>query len=274
MAMPLPRYDSPTLPAAYDDFLVPRCFAPWGELLLSKTGVASGDRVLDVATGPGTLARIAARRTGPQGRVVGTDPSIPMLSIARAKPAIPGSAPIEWIESSADPLAVRDAQFDVVVCHQALQYVPDRRAALAEMRRALAVGGWCGVAVWAPLERCTLWSPMGEALEQSGLGELLPLLRAPYTWNAPDELRVAMHDVEFADVVVETLSLPAVFEGGVDQVLAALEATPLAAELAKLAPETRSAFEEAARRAYEPLTDRGRVRAAMVSSFGIGRKAG
>lgn len=103
--------------------------------------------VLDVATGPGTVARLAARRIGPDGRVVATDISRPMLDVASSKPPLPNAAPITYIESPAAPLAVESALFDAVFCHQGLQFFPDRLAALAEMRRALKPGGVLAVAV-------------------------------------------------------------------------------------------------------------------------------
>ncbi len=51
--------------------LVPVVFEPWAEVLLDAVGVTAGDRVLDVASGTGVVARAAARRAGPQGRVCG-----------------------------------------------------------------------------------------------------------------------------------------------------------------------------------------------------------
>src|SRR5262249_49218459 len=94
----------------------------------------------DVASGPGTVARVAAKRIGPGGRVVATDISRPMLDVANSKPSSPASAPITYIESPAAPLGVESAAFDFVVCQQGLQLFPDRLAALGEMRRALKPG--------------------------------------------------------------------------------------------------------------------------------------
>ena len=47
---------------AYDEILVPRLFDPWAEVLLDEVGVVPGASVLDVACGPGTVARRAAGR--------------------------------------------------------------------------------------------------------------------------------------------------------------------------------------------------------------------
>jgi ubiquinone/menaquinone biosynthesis C-methylase UbiE len=112
------QFTSSSVPGAYDEYLVPRLFAPWAEVLLDAAKVRSGDKVLDVATGPGTVGRAAALRVGTQGHVVGTDISAAMLAIARSKPPAQNSARIEYVESPAAPLRVPSASFDVVVCNK------------------------------------------------------------------------------------------------------------------------------------------------------------
>ncbi len=109
----------------------------------------SEEAVLDVATGPGTVARIAAARARSTGRVVGIDISAPMLEVARGKPAEPGAAPLEFLERHAHDLQFPDASFDVVLCQQGLQFFPDQIAALPEMHRVLKPSGRVGIAVWA-----------------------------------------------------------------------------------------------------------------------------
>jgi SAM-dependent methyltransferase len=79
---------SGTTMAAYENELVGPMFVPWGEHLLDRVGVHEGESLLDVACGPGTVARLAADRVGHSGSVVGCDQSGEMLSIARAKGAV------------------------------------------------------------------------------------------------------------------------------------------------------------------------------------------
>ena len=59
--------------SAYDEILVPRLFIPFADVLLDEVGVSPGLKVLDVACGPGTVARKAAIRLGPSGRVTACD---------------------------------------------------------------------------------------------------------------------------------------------------------------------------------------------------------
>jgi ubiquinone/menaquinone biosynthesis C-methylase UbiE len=99
--------------------------------LLDECNLGPNVAVLDVATGPGTVARLAAKRIGPGRRIVATDISRPMLDVANSKPSSPDSAPITHIESPAAPLGVESAAFDFVVGQQGLQFFPDRLAALS-----------------------------------------------------------------------------------------------------------------------------------------------
>jgi ubiquinone/menaquinone biosynthesis C-methylase UbiE len=110
------QFDNVSVPKAYDEFFVPRLFEPWAELLLDEVDLQPGEAVLDVATGPGTVARLAAARVGSQGRVVAADISPQMLDVARAKPALTGAAPIEYLQSPAAPLAIQPGTFNAVLC--------------------------------------------------------------------------------------------------------------------------------------------------------------
>src|SRR5947207_11643780 len=98
------QFTNPSVPKAYDEFFVPRLFAPWASLLLNEVELRPGDRVLDVATGPGTVARLAAQRVGSGGRITAADIAEPMLDVARSKPHPSNAAPIEYVLSPAAPL--------------------------------------------------------------------------------------------------------------------------------------------------------------------------
>ena len=144
-----PVFSEDSSATTYREIHLPRIFAPWAGVLLEIVPTLPDDSVLDVATGPGTVALQAARLAGAHGRVVGVDFSPAMLRIARAWPAEPGAAPIEYIESSAMSMPLPDATFDVAYCQQGLQHMSDPFAALREMRRLLKVDGRIGVATWS-----------------------------------------------------------------------------------------------------------------------------
>lgn len=69
---------------AYDQYKVPRLFEPLARLFLDRVPLRVGSRVLDVACGSGVVARLAAPRVAPSGKVVGLDLNEEMLAVARA----------------------------------------------------------------------------------------------------------------------------------------------------------------------------------------------
>src|SRR5215213_5011195 len=81
----------------YERYMVPPLFAPAAEHLLAVARLRPGERVLDVGTGTGIVARLAAPNVRPTGTVTGLDTSPAMLSVARAMAASEGSA-IDWYE--------------------------------------------------------------------------------------------------------------------------------------------------------------------------------
>src|SRR3989442_3059470 len=118
---------------AYETIFLPRIFIPWGKRLIERAQLQPKDTVLDVATGPGTVARLAAERLGSGGRVVGTDISPAMIAIANGKPPIPGGAALEYVVSPAAPLAGPRPAFGVGTCHPGPPFFPDRGPPIAGM---------------------------------------------------------------------------------------------------------------------------------------------
>ena len=266
------KFDHAAVPARYEELLVPRLFRPWAALLLDQLQLHAGEVVVDVATGPGTLAGMAAERVGSLGKVIATDISAPMLQVARSKPSLAASAPIEYLECAAAPLLVPGEVADVVVCQQGLQFFPDRREALREMCRVLKPGGRLGIAVWSNLESCTIWSVFHSVLGTAGLDGLAQLILAPFSWGSLESLREAVTSAGFRQVVASTRSLPIVFEGGDSQVFDALFAQPVGPSIQALPDATRQRLRTAIAKQVAPMMADGRVQGTMTSHLAIAEK--
>ena len=109
------------------------------QLVRGALDVARGERVLDVGCGPGFYVAELLERVGPDGSVVGIDSSKPMLAVAAHRSE--GHDNVAFHEADATSLPVEDASIDAALSVQVLEYVADVPAALAEMYRALRVGG-------------------------------------------------------------------------------------------------------------------------------------
>jgi ubiquinone/menaquinone biosynthesis C-methylase UbiE len=265
------QFTVPSVPQAYEAFLVPRLFEPWARLLLDEAQLMPAQVVIDIATGPGTVARCAARLLGPSGRIVATDIARPMLDIARAKPASATMAPIEYVESPAAPLSAPTGAFDVALCQQGLQFFPDRLSALREMKRVLKPGGRLVVAVWAAIERNPVFAAFFTALRATTTAELSELMLAPFSWHSTAELKMAAEEAGFHDVRVLTRSLAMVFEQGVEQTVRAFSATPVSPGVAALSQHVQDTFFARLRSELAPLVVDGKVVGEMVSNLILAR---
>ena len=117
----------------------------------------SGQDLLDVGCGPGTITRDLARIVAP-GRVLGIDSSAEVV----AQAAVDGGA--EFAVGDAYDLDLEDESFDVVHVHQVLQHLTDPVRALAELRRVLRAGGL--LAVRESDYGGFFWAPASAALER------------------------------------------------------------------------------------------------------------
>ncbi|WP_433598123.1 methyltransferase domain-containing protein [Nocardia sp. CA-135953] len=121
--------------------------------LVEKSGAASGHQVLDVGAGPGILARLLAERVGPNGHVVGLDPSEPMVRFATKKSKRHPNT--EFRVGYAQAIDAPDGAFDTVTATFAMHHVPeeDRLPTVAEMYRVVRPGGRLLIADLHPQER-------------------------------------------------------------------------------------------------------------------------
>jgi ubiquinone/menaquinone biosynthesis C-methylase UbiE len=120
-----------------------RGFEPiYRERVVQLAGLATGESVLDVGCGTGTLAIAAKRRVGPTGKVVGIDASPEMTARARVK-ATKAALDIHFRMAAAEALPFSDATFDAVLSTTVLHCLPDhaRRQCISEMVRVLKPGG-------------------------------------------------------------------------------------------------------------------------------------
>lgn len=106
--------------------------------------LSSGQSLLDVGCGPGSITVDLARRVAP-GRVVGLDVAESIVDVARQAVQDASLTNVKIETGSVYELDFEDATFDVVFAHQVLQHLTDPVAALREMRRVTVRGGLVAV---------------------------------------------------------------------------------------------------------------------------------
>ena len=237
--MSLPSYamNQSSFPEMYEQFLVAPLFRPWAERILDELKPGPGDRLLDIACGTGIVARVARERMGPAARIVGIDISADMIAVARR------IAPeIDWREGNAAALPLREGeQFDFVVCHQGLQFFPDKKAAAAEMRRALAPGGKLAVATWRPVDEV----PFFRDLTHVGERHLGPIVDQRHSFGDAAALEAVLREAGFRDVQSRTQAHTHRFEDGAPLLrMNAMALVGMSAAGKGMAPEERQRMAE------------------------------
>jgi arsenite methyltransferase len=101
----------------------------------------AGERVLDLGSGGGFDAFLAARQVGPTGRVIGVDMTPEMIALARRNAAKAGLNEVEFRLGDIERLPVDDGTVDVIMSNCVINLAPNKPAVFREAFRVLAPGG-------------------------------------------------------------------------------------------------------------------------------------
>jgi ubiquinone/menaquinone biosynthesis C-methylase UbiE len=181
---------------------VPAIFGPWARVLIDLASPKPGMHALDAACGTGAVARMMAPAVGSTGRVVGLDFDPAMIAVAREL-----APDIEWQQGDLQSLPFADESFDVAICQQGLQFLPDRPAGLRQLHRVLRPAGRLVLGIWSDLAK----SP-GQARLFEALGAVLNKdMSSPPAWSLTDaaEIRTLVASAGFADIEMTQRTLHA-----------------------------------------------------------------
>jgi ubiquinone/menaquinone biosynthesis C-methylase UbiE len=183
----------------------------WSRLVsvefLGWLAVPPGARWLDVGSGTGALTEAVLVCCAPE-QVVGVEPSGAFREYAQAHVPDPRA---EFRAGDAQSLPVDDGAVDVVVSGLVLNFVPDRAAALAEMRRAARAGGTVAAYVWDYPGEMQLMKHFWAAAVALDPGALSLDEAARFEFCRPEPLRSLFADAGLDDVDVRPIVVPTDF---------------------------------------------------------------
>lgn len=217
------------------------------EALVQAVGVRNGDRLLELAAGPGALGGRWSELVGTTGQVVISDLAPGMVEAARKRNA--GRENVEVALLDASFIGQPDGSFDVVVCRMGLMFTSDPAVAFGEIRRVLRAGGRFAALTWAGIEHNPWVSCVGTAAMMNGLVTGGPPVGPGGMFSLGDPALVAAlaKDAGFVDVAVE--EFPTTFEAdSIETHVARVSALagPLAAAFAAATPEQLAAVRHTA----------------------------
>ena len=113
----------------------------WMRPVLDRVGIRPGERVLELGPGPGAFTVDAARRVGPEGRLVVVDIQPEMIAQVEKRVWEAELTNVETHVADAYHLPLEDESVDRAFLVTVLPEIPDQARALAELRRVLKPGG-------------------------------------------------------------------------------------------------------------------------------------
>ena len=122
------------------------------DLLLARSAVAPGEKVLEVGCGTGAATVPLAEAVGGTGEVVGIDISEPMLAAARERISQSGLRNITLLRADAQVHAFEPNRFDLIASRFGVMFFADPVAAFRNLLGAMRPGGRLCFACWASLE--------------------------------------------------------------------------------------------------------------------------
>jgi ubiquinone/menaquinone biosynthesis C-methylase UbiE len=140
---------------------------PVHEWMVEHLEPRAGQRVLEIAAGPGDTGFLAAKRLG-NGRLVSTDIAPAMVDAARKRGAELGVTNADYRVLDAQAMDVPDASFDGILCRWGFMLMPDPAASLRECRRVLVPGGRLSFAVFTGPEENPFASLPARILIEAG----------------------------------------------------------------------------------------------------------
>lgn len=194
--------DASAMAAFYESAMVPGLFEPWAADLADRLSLRPSDHVLDVACGTGALTAAIAARLGDGGRVLGTDLTPAMIALAQRKQI----SRAEFRVGDAVNQPVGTGEFSAVVCQQGLQFVPNRSAAMAEMRRALQSGGCLAVSCWTSIEEQPPFAAFSDALRAQSWHQEVAAMAVPFSLSTTEELAELAESHGFEDLDIQRVT--------------------------------------------------------------------
>jgi ubiquinone/menaquinone biosynthesis C-methylase UbiE len=245
--------------------------------LVELAEIKPGSRVLDIATGIGEPSITAANQVGKNGRVLATDISSQMLTIAKERVASLGLLNvIEFREGDVETIELQSSSFDAVLCRWGLMFLPDLKAGLTNINRSLKEGGHLAASVWAAPAQDTLSDvTMKIVMKETNSPPPPPGTPGPFSLSDENTLKNTFLTSGFKNLALERISVSFDFDSPADFTSFILETScPLLKMITNQILERRGEIKKAVTEVAKSYTDNitGKVKFGNEAILIVGKK--
>ncbi|HEY1778330.1 MAG TPA: methyltransferase domain-containing protein [Solirubrobacteraceae bacterium] len=177
--------------------------------MIDAAALAPGQRVLDLAGGPGEVGFLALPLIQPGGTLISSDGSEAMVEIARERATALGLTDIEFRVLGGEWIDLELASVDAVLCRWGYMLMVDPAAALRETRRVLRSGGRLALAVWDSRDE-NPWSaiPNNVVIEHGLAQPPVPGTPGPFVLGDRELVASMLEDAGFTDIEIDAVEVP------------------------------------------------------------------
>jgi len=242
-----------SIPAIYDQYMVPLIFAPYARLVAERAAELRPHHILETAAGTGVVTE-ELHRVLPDAEIIATDLNVPMLEQAARRL---NASNVSFQPADAQSLPFNDASFDLVVCQFGVMFYPDKVRANAEARRVLRDGGRYMLVIWDRVEHNLATMAAGRAVGDLFPGDAVRFYeRVPFRYHDVAEIERDLLAAGFTDIEYETVELSSRAASARDAAIALVQGTPVRSDIEQIDPSMlgrATDVAEAALRHYEGL---------------------
>ena len=257
-----------SVPALYEQLLVPLIFKPYAEDLARRMAARRTASLLELAAGTGVVTRALASALPASTAIIATDLNPAMLEEAAKHPI---ARPVKWQKADACAIPFPDALFDAVVCQFGVMFFPDRIQGFREARRVLKPGGVFAFNTWDAIADNEFADEITKA--HAHLFPAKPprfLARTPHGYHDRARILADLSAAGFVDASIEVVSARSRAPGPKLPAIAYCQGTPLRGELealgaGALAKGTEGAVAAIAKRFGTGPVD-GKIQALVVTA--------
>lgn len=223
--------------------------APVSEWLVNAIDPQPGERVLELAAGPGETGFMIAQRLGSEGKLLSTDQAPEMVEVARRRASELGLTNVDFAVIDAQQLGLEHEQFDAAVCRWGYMLMADPDEAMRRTRAALRDGGRLALATWDRPDR-NLWlaAPVLALVGQGLMPPPNPADPSPFALPEPTDIERRLRSAGFSEARADRVQFAHRYPSFDEYWAETLDmAAPVTEALAGATPEQAEAVRASAR---------------------------